>query len=251
MPAAIAALFERRREPALPSTSDLAAVEPRHAEQRQRQLGAAGAEQADEAEDLAGVDGRARRPRIRRRGSRRRTSSTRLLPDVAARGQRVLDAFAGHQLGQPMVVDLGCAERCRPCGRRAARSPARRSRSTSSSRWLTKTMATPCAFSRRTVASSSSTSCRVSEAVGSSMNRMRALAASPRQIATIWRCATGSAADAAHRAAGRRRAGRAPPAPPSRIARRGGGRSGAPTAPGRSRCSPRPSGWGTATGPGR
>ena len=43
------------------------------------------------------------------------------------------------------------------------------------------------------------------------MNSMRALAASPRQMATIWRCATGSAADAAHRAAAVHRAGRAPP----------------------------------------
>ena len=36
--------------------SDLAAVEPRHAEQRQRQLGPARAEQADEAEHLALVE---------------------------------------------------------------------------------------------------------------------------------------------------------------------------------------------------
>ena len=54
MPAAIAALFEDEGEPAAVD-QDLAAVEPRHAEQRQRQLGAAGAEQSDEADDLAFV----------------------------------------------------------------------------------------------------------------------------------------------------------------------------------------------------
>ena len=99
---------------------------------------------------------------------------------------------------------------------------------TSSRRWLTKTTATPWAFSRRIAASRKPTSCRVSEAVGSSMNRMRALAARPRQIATIWRCATGSV-PTGRRAADRRRAGRAPPAPPGASPRSGGGRSGAPS----------------------
>ena len=56
MPAAIAALFDEDAE-LLAVDGDLAAVQTRHAEQRQCQLGPAGAEQADEAEDLAFVDG--------------------------------------------------------------------------------------------------------------------------------------------------------------------------------------------------
>ena len=61
---------------------------------------------------------------------------------------------------------------------------------TSSSRWETKTTVMPSALSLVTMEKSRSTSARLSEEVGSSMNRSRARCASPRAMATIWRSAT-------------------------------------------------------------
>ena len=119
------------------------------------------------------------------------TSSTRLLPDVG-RADSVCSRLSPVISSDSRLSSISAAGKVPTL--RPSRSTVTRSAisTTSSSRWLTKTMLTPCSLSRRTVASSRSTSRRVSDAVGSSMNRMRALAASPRQMATIWRCATGS-----------------------------------------------------------
>ncbi len=64
--------------------------------------------------------------------------------------------------------------------------------STSSSRWLMKTTATPRSRSLRTVANSLSTSCGESAAVGSSMISSRALDVSALAISSSWRSATPS-----------------------------------------------------------
>src|SRR3954447_3763574 len=98
---------------------------------------------------------------------------------------------------------------------------------TSSSRCETKTTAMPCALRRPTMASSRLTSVRVREAVGSSMNRSRALPARPRQIATIWRSAIDRLETGA--SSGRRKSRRSSVARAiSRIRRRRTGRARPP-----------------------
>ena len=68
-----------------------------HAEQRQRQLGAAGAEQAGDAEDLAGVDRRSSRPRSRPARVRCATDRRPAACPAGSPSSVVAEGLAGHQ----------------------------------------------------------------------------------------------------------------------------------------------------------
>ena len=92
-----------------PSTRDLAAVGAVGAEQQPRELGAAGAEQAGQADDLALVDRRGRTARSRPCGRRPRASST---------------GVAASSVGELAGARSSCLQRLRARGRSSSR-PAR------------------------------------------------------------------------------------------------------------------------------
>ena len=191
----------------------------------------------------------ARRPRIRRARVRFSTASA----TGSSPGWHLLQVVAESS--------------CRSSARRASGRPSRRAgkvptlrpsrstvtrsatSSTSFRRCETNMMEMPFAFSSPTRDSSASTSWRVSEEVGSSMMTRRASAAMARQMATSWRLATERSATLASRSSETPiraiawRAVRLHLAPVDEAdARRDGCRR---------RCSPRRSGSGRATGPGR
>ena len=210
MPAANGVLVGGQRD-RLAFEPDLARVGPRHAEQRQGELGAPGAQQAGEAQHLAAMQGEAdvlilagagqaahlQQRRRRRPWSRADTVCSMVSPVISSPMRRASTSATGQ------VPTL------RPSRITVTRSAIS---TTSSSRWLTKTTATPSAFSLATMRSSASTSARVSEAVGSSMNRSLASAASPRQMATTCRSAIDSEATPAS-------SGRSKPEPCQQVAR--------------------------------
>ena len=84
MPARMASWFVAQRD-RLALEPDLAGIGPGHAEQGERQLGAAGAEQPGEAQHLAAPQGEGDVLRTRRRGVSPRTSSRGSAPPRRAR----------------------------------------------------------------------------------------------------------------------------------------------------------------------
>ena len=104
----MASWLERRRT-GVPFRQNLAAVELRHAEQSERQLGAPGAQQSRDAEHLAGMKRQADILEFAGRPASR-SFEDRLARFEAPRPHRVLDAASRHQLGQAMIVDLGCGK---------------------------------------------------------------------------------------------------------------------------------------------
>ena len=120
MPARMASWFERSAI-GVAADADLARVGPGHAEQREGELGAAGAEQAGEAQHLTAPEGEDDVGDIRRRGSARVTSSSGGRRAMSRAATVVLDRQPGHQLGDAAARRPPPAGRCRPCGRRAGR----------------------------------------------------------------------------------------------------------------------------------
>ena len=203
----------RADEAGAPSSRISPRIEPRHAEERQRELGAAGAEQADEADDLAGVQGEGDVGEFAGAACPPHLEQRRRPPDVAARRSRVLDALAGHQLGEAVVVDLGGGEGADLAAVAQHRDPL------GDLDHLVEPVADEDDSDalrlqpRAIAASSRSTSWRVSEAVGSSMKRMPGIGGEAAADGDDLALRDRQRADTARRAAGRRRAGRAPPAP--------------------------------------
>ena len=140
-----------------PSTQDAARIERVGAEDGARHLGAAGADQPGDAEDLAAcapssddvVRARWRAGRARCRGASGPRPRAPTSPGVARpRGARRARSTSRPTIMPDDAVDVGLGDRrrCRPAGRRAAPCSGRRSRNTSSSRWVTKMIARPCAL---------------------------------------------------------------------------------------------------------
>ena len=119
MPLAIASRFDAKRG-RFAVEADLARVGRVHAEQRQREFGAAGAEQAGEPEDLARAD-----LKLTSSVVARRASGSRPRQDLRSRqvGSRVVvvEVLARHQDGELTVVHVAWRRKCRVSRRRAAR----------------------------------------------------------------------------------------------------------------------------------
>ena len=249
MPAADRVLVGGQRDrPAL--EPDLAGIGPRHAEQRQRQLGAAGAEKTGEPQHLAATQGEgdvlvlagAGQPaHLQQRRRRRHVAGG----DPCARSTSPVISSPMRRASTSPPAKVPTLRPSRSTVTRSAIS------TTSSSRWLTNTTATPWARRRST---------KPSSAID--------LGAGERGRGLVHEQQPGvggeTAADRDHLALGdgqgaHRRIERQSHARAGRAARRRSARMRArsgPAAPdlagsGRRRCSRPPRDWGTGTGPGR
>ena len=249
MPAADGIAVGAKIAAGLPSSEMRAAIRPQHAENRKREFGAPGAEQAGQADAFRRADGQRNVLDTRRRASDRRPAARPAQPlslGCARTGRRSCRSS----------VRSGATGSCPAVGKTPTSLPSRSTvtrlemSSTSASRWLTKTTAMPSAESVRTMASRWSVSDWVSEAVGSSMKMSFASPTSARAMATICRCAIAKVRSGAStsrstpsRASSRSRA--------LAHARHGSRAAAARRAPFGSRYSRRPSFRETAPGPAR
>ena len=153
----------------LPSMMHAAGVERIGAEDGARHLGAAGADQAGDAEDLAVPDrerdvvedgGAADRCALPRRESPSTASATSPAYAGSRWAKSALTSRPTIRRMMPSIVGVGDRAAADHACRRAAPCSGRRSRITSSRRWVTKMMLRPCALRSRMMRKSFSTSAR-------------------------------------------------------------------------------------------